>query len=409
MGAVMFYGGSGVGITGTANLAYNTTTNQIEFNRQITAGALTLSPEANSSGTTGSYTYYVCTQNTTITPSSTISNVKYFMVGGGGGGASNISGGGGAGGLLTNDSLLSEIILESQYDSGGLLTLTGSTAYTVTIGQGGAGAATNSVSGSNGTSTVFAVSGGATLATAVGGGGGITYLNTPVNGGCGGGGGSGGEAGAVGTQGYNGGFGGAGVAGFIGGGGGGIMGVGGNYSGVIGGAGGPGLQYYANGGRYGAGGGGSSLADGTGFGNGIGGPGGSAGGVMIGGTGGAVNGGVASPGIVGAINTGSGGGGGPSNPGPTYGATGAAGVFILLIPTPGAPVSTNFANIGLTEMANNLIISATDSIVMSAGAGSTGLSMTNLASVASATPSGFYRMLYNPTTGQIVYGSDLSP
>jgi hypothetical protein len=84
-------------------------------------------------------------------------------------------------------------------------------------------------------------------------------------------------------------------------------------------------------------------------------------------------------------------------------------VFILLIPTPGAPVSTNFGNIGLSVTENNLIISATNSILMSAGVGSTGLSMTNLASVPSETPSGFYRMLYNPTTGQIVYGSDLSP
>jgi hypothetical protein len=398
----MFYGGSGVGVTGTANLTYNTSLNQIGFNASVSTGTLSFSPTASSSGTTGTYTYYVCTQNTTITPSSTISNVKYFAVGGGGQGAGNVSGGGGAGGLRTNDPLLSGSILGSQYDSGGL-TLTGSTAYTVTIGAGGQGAGAAS-SGANGTSTVFAVSGGATIATAVGGGGGVVYGSTPVSGGCGGGGGSDGGAAGTGTQGYNGGVGVAGGGGYIGGGGGGIGGAGQNYTANVGGVGGLGLQYYLNGGKYGGGGGGSSFNVGGPGGPGIGGAGGSVGGTIIGGTG--ANAQSAGNGSVGATNTGSGGGGGQQG---SAGFNGGSGVFIIAIPTPGSPSSINCANIGLTGGANNLIITTPNSITMSAGTGTVGLSMTNLASVSSATPSGFYRMLYNPTSGQIVYDTALSP
>jgi hypothetical protein len=85
--------------------------------------------------------------------------------------------------------------------------------------------------------------------------------------------------------------------------------------------------------------------------------------------------------------------------GPTgeTGATGETGPGITYAGTTGAIMFYGGAGVGITG-SENLRYSTT-----------TGLSMTNLASVASATPSGFYRMLYNPTTGQIVYGSDLSP
>ena len=42
------------------------------------------------------------------------------------------------------------------------------------------------------------------------------------------------------------------------------------------------------------------------------------------------------------------------------------------------------------------------------GVGSS-LVISNLASIASTTPAGFYRLLYNPTTGQVVYDTSLSP
>jgi len=99
----------------------------------------------------------------------------------------------------------------------------------------------------------------------------------------------------------------------------------------------------------------------------------------------------------GAVNTGSGGGGG--------GGDGGSGVFILSHIIGGeAPGS-----IYMAPLSSDLQISAAGNIEMKPGVGLSGLIISNLASVESATPTGFYRLLYNPTTGQIVYGTDLSP
>jgi len=67
-----------------------------------------------------------------------------------------------------------------------------------------------------------------------------------------------------------------------------------------------------------------------------------------------------------------------------------------------------YGSIGI-HVTENLQISASNNVVISPGVGLSGLFVSNIVSVASATPEGFYRLLYNPVTGQIVYGSDLSP
>lgn len=67
-----------------------------------------------------------------------------------------------------------------------------------------------------------------------------------------------------------------------------------------------------------------------------------------------------------------------------------------------------YGSIGI-DVSENLHISASNNVVFSPGVGLSGLFVSNIKSVASATPEGFYRLLYNPTTGQIVYATDLSP
>ena len=70
---------------------------------------------------------YTALSGTTFTPTSTMT-VQYVIVAGGGGGSRGNGGGGGAGGYLT-----------------GTQSLTGGTAYTITVGDGG-------VAGQTGTS-----------------------------------------------------------------------------------------------------------------------------------------------------------------------------------------------------------------------------------------------------------------
>lgn len=122
--------------------------------------------------------------------------VEYLVVAGGGqGGGSQgtsiASGGGGAGGMLTNRL------------TGARFPITTGVAYTVTVGAGGANAATGFYTGAAGGNSVFST------ITCIGGGGGGTWSNPPASGGSGGGTGENGQGynAASGTagQGYSGG------------------------------------------------------------------------------------------------------------------------------------------------------------------------------------------------------------
>jgi hypothetical protein len=223
-------------------------------------------------------------------------SVNYLVVAGGGGGGSQVDsvlngGGGGAGGLLATTA-----------------TLSSGTAYTITVGSGGA-------VDTNGSNSVIS-----TVATSVGGGkgGGLTQPTTGGDGGSGGGGNAkvaGGSAGGSGTAGQgNGGGAGQGSGGnFLGGGGGGASASG--ASGVSSGNGGAGASnsisgasvFYAGGG----GGGGNSGFFGTG-------------GVGGGGRGGTN---VTNSAVAGTANTGGGGGGSANNF--TAAAAGGSGIVII--------------------------------------------------------------------------------
>ena len=192
-------------------------------------------------------------------------SVEYLVVGGGASGGYGNAGGGGAGGYLANGSKA--------------LSLTGGTAYTITVGAGGAAVTTGI--GANG-STSSLVGSDISDVISYGGGGAGSGNTAPATGTFGSGGGSGynnGTAGVgTGGQGYNGG--GAATAGprhgASGGGGGGA--VGGNGDNNNGGAGGVGVANDITGTSvfYAGGGGGSTdnttSASGAG-GNGGGGPG----------------------------------------------------------------------------------------------------------------------------------------
>ena len=288
-------------------------------------GIISSATGGNSTGTTGDYKYKTYTSNGTFTPSND-GYVEYLVVGGGGGGGSRLGGGGGGGGFRT-----------------GFVQLTGSTAYTVTVGAGGAYDASGNNSSVSGT--------GITTLTASGGGTGGAGNHVSAGGGSGGGGAgitTGNTNGSAGTSGQgNDGGDGAGSAGFAGGGGGGAGadGADGVQSGK-GGNGGAGLQsnidtnnYYYSGG----GGGGAHFAPSTGAGNGgIGGGGGGArgggstdGGIYGNGTGGgsARNSGGSPADAVnqlggnGGANTGGGGGGAPNNS--NAGGAGGSGIVII--------------------------------------------------------------------------------
>ena len=204
---------------------------------------------------------------------------EVFAIGGGGGG--------GGGGLVTYTSSLS----------------VGN--YSITIGTGGTGGTASSVSGGNGTSTLFS-----SLVTAIGGGGGgSSFGGSPANGGCGGG-GAYNQSYGTGSQGFNGAV--ASPSLYWGGGGGGTSASATNNNG------GAGTLYYGSYYGGGGGGGGNQGPNGTG---GIG--------------GGGDGGGSGTPSVqyitpapvAGAANTGGGGGGHGYNG--TTGAIGGTGICIV--------------------------------------------------------------------------------
>jgi hypothetical protein len=223
--------------------------------------------------------------------------VDYLVIaGGGGGGGASWSGGGGAGGYLSS-----------------ALSLSTSTAYTITIGAGGAGGAITN-RGVNGSNSVFG------SITAIGGGYGSpgdsnsTWMNAGSGGSGGGGGSDGGSstgAGGSGTtgQGNAGGTGGTdGVSTRGGGGGGGAGGVGGNRIAGVGGNGGAGTASSITGTSVTRGGGGAGAGNTT---NGT-----------------ATGGGGSAPSGAGTANTG-GGGGGASN---SSGGAGGSGIVVVRYP-----------------------------------------------------------------------------
>lgn len=229
--------------------------------------------------------------------------VNYLVVAGGGGGGQGIGGfsnggGGGGGGLLTSS-----------------VTLSSGTAYTITVGAGGA-------QNANGSNSVIS-----TVNTSIGGGtgGGFTaggaVTGNGTAGGSGGGGAGGGStnitvgAGGSGTsgQGNAGGSGFTAGASFGGGGGGGAGATGANGTSPAGGAGGVGGSSSISGGSvfYSGGGGGGVDAAVSG---------------ALGGNGGGGNGGGSTAATAGTANTGGGGGGGRQG---TAGAAGGSGIVII--------------------------------------------------------------------------------
>lgn len=241
-----------------------------------------------------------------VTVTSQNYSVDYLVIAGGGAGGPYIGGGGGAGGLLS-----------------GTATLTGGSAYTITIGAGATGSTSATANGSN---TVFS-----TIATSVGGGGGgsstFTSGISPANGVPGGSGGGGSlsnsssTTGGSGTsgQGYAGGnttiYGGGASYGASGGGGSAATGGNGDGSSATGANGGSGTSSSISGTAVTYAGGGGGFGSTTG-GSGSGG----------GGTGG-VNGPTAATNAT--ANSGSGGGGGAQSDGYRAGGNGGSGVVII--------------------------------------------------------------------------------
>jgi hypothetical protein len=198
--------------------------------------------------------------------------IDYLVVSGGGGSS---YGAGGGGGVLASTS-----------------TLTVGTAYTVTVGLGGAAGTPGSSNGSNGVASSLAG-----IATSVGGGGGAGIVNTNGNAGGSGGSGFGTGTGGAGTSGQ--GFAGGTGASNASGGGGGASAVGANAAADTGGAGGAGVSNSISGAAvtYGGGGGGRSNTVAGG-----------AAGAGGGGAGGGTN--NSFVGVAGSANTGGGAGGG---------------------------------------------------------------------------------------------------
>jgi hypothetical protein len=251
----------------------------------------------------------------------------FLVIAGGGGGGSYTGGGGGAGGLRTSYG-------STTGGGGSAESTTGislNTAYTITIGEGGAGGPPNA-HGNKGINSLFS-----TITSEGGGyGGGIGSTEGPAgDGGSGGGAGigtpsapsplPGGNAQTSPVQGYNGGAGGTYASPYPGGGGGGAGVIGANAYASGGGDGGNGLSSSITGSSviYAGGGGGSgSHSGGT--------PG-------SGGTGGGGAGGDQAAGENATFNTGSGGGGGGVN---NVGGSGGSGVVILRYPTADLPYFT---------------------------------------------------------------------
>jgi hypothetical protein len=264
--------------------------------------------------TDGTYWYHTFLSSGTFTPQKSLS-CDYLVVAGGGGGGTgtlglDVGAGGGAGGLRSTvtatgggGSLESKLSL-------------GTSAYTVTIGAGGAA----NTSGSNSVFSTITSTGG-------GRGAGNNTISDGASGGSGGGGrGSGGGTGINGgagtsNQGYAGGSGSSAAQSYGGGGGGGANAIGGGGSGTAGGNGGNGVATSITGSSvtYGGGGGGGTGAYST------------AGTPGTGGTGGGGAGGQsATAGTAGTANTGGGGGGGGSSAGGN-GTGGAGGSGLVIV------------------------------------------------------------------------------
>lgn len=278
--------------------------------------------------TTGNPEWYNTATSSWIAFSNSATYIAEYLVvaGGGGGGGGEDSdyyggGGGGAGGYLSSS-----------------LAITQGTAYTITVGAGGAGGASAGSGGATSSPGVQGSNSSAFSQTATGGGyGAQAGPNVSYPGGSGGSGG-GASSGSV-TQSAASGTAGQGNAGGVGlsgaypygAAGGGAGAVGGNAQpvnqpGTGGGTGGVGLNWQSLGTFYAGGGGGGGAGNTSG--NGAnGGPGGSGGG-GAGGSPGSVN------GTAGTSNTGGGGGGGSGGPQgssgtPGNGAAGGSGVVII--------------------------------------------------------------------------------
>ena len=251
-------------------------------------------------------------------------SIQYLVIAGGGGGGWEDGGGGGAGGYRSS--------ISGESSGGGasaesVLSAALGTAYTITVGAGGAGGIWINTASQNGSNSVFST------ITSTGGGRGASEsstgpgINTASSGGSGGGGGGSGDgayrAGAAGTanQGYAGGTGVARTANNeAGGGGGGAGQAGASATSSTGGNGGNGVQSSVTGTatyRAGGGGGGANTTGST--------PG-------TGGLGGGGNAGTGSGGSPGGANTGGGGGGAGANSG-TNGGNGGSGVVFLKVPS----------------------------------------------------------------------------
>ena len=259
------------------------------FYLTFAGGGIMSATGGNSTATDGDFKAASFTANGTFTPSAD-GFVEYLVIAGGGAGAADGAttagnGGGGAGGYRT-----------------GMLPVTASTGYSITVGAGGVGAL--SASGVNGANSVFS------SITSAGGGGGGYFTSTPGSGGGSGGGGS--AQTAAGGAATPAGQGNAGetATNAAGGGGGGGAGEAGGTDGT--GQGGDGLASSITGSSVTrAGGGGGSRASG---------------GARAGGDGGGGAGGNGGAGADGSTNTGSGGGAGVSG-----GESGSGGSGIVII------------------------------------------------------------------------------
>ena len=332
-GAVMYYGGSEVGITGSSALTFTETVNTSANILMNGTGALKLPVGTEAERPSPLLDAYLRVNNDTqylevyyggnwyniLSLSPTPTSVNYLVVAGGGGGGSRFGGGGGAGGFLT----------------GSLSSPTAGVSYTITVGAGGPGGPAsggagvqNAGKGTNGSNSVFA------SFTAIGGGGGAAGDGDPINppnfsggtfansGGCGGGGaGRFQSAGAAGTlgQGNAGGSTTGNPSNYCGGGGGGAGAAGTAVSG-----GGIGLQSSISGTStyYAGGGGGAGDVGSVAF--------------TAGGNGGGGAGSLSTTGVAGQENTGGGGGGGGyigGSSGQNAGGAGGSGIVILSYPS----------------------------------------------------------------------------
>jgi hypothetical protein len=268
----------------------------------------------------GSFYVHTFTASGTFTPTTTLTDVEYLVVGGGGGGGGRYgAGGGGAGGYRSS--------VVGAASGGGSsaearLSLTSGTPITVTVGAGGAGVGSVIARGSSGSNSVFG-----SITSTGGGGGGAndTGIATGLSGGSGGGGATinATRTGGAGTanQGFAGGTATDYTAIYSAGGGGGAGGAGANGATSPGGVGGVGVSSSITGVavfRAGGGGGGSQTVAFVAGGNGGGGSGGPASGTDR----------TAFPGTV---NTGGGGGGLGQSSDLNTGTSGAGGSGIVIV------------------------------------------------------------------------------